>query len=160
MGKSIVDHFQSLISPFSDKEVKRAIMALYELHPNKKNLALEECSNFLYELVNDALDDGVYESLREVNLMQVILDELLMHEFLDAVAEKIQEVCKVDYLGDKMDYIDEGDTEQYLFYFDKGWYETLKNDYKERYEKLPHWVFFFFKNAKLVDYDTYFKDCK
>ena len=157
MSKSLVDEFQSLISPFSDQEVQRAIKTLYVVYNDRMDLELKDCSNYLYNLINEALITRVYKSLAEVNLMQIILDKLKDEDFIESVALELDKVCNVGYLGYKMDYIDEGQTEQFLFYFDKDWYETLTKDYKERFSKLPAWVHFFFKNAKLVDYNTYFK---
>lgn len=154
MSKNLVAEFHSLVSPFSDTEVQRAIKALFESALCEN---LEDCPCFLKGMVFKALNYGIYEKLVKVNLMQLILDELKEDDFLEKVALELDKVCKVGYLGYKMEYADEGQND-FLFYFDKVWYETLTKDYKESLKDLPLWVHFFFKNAKLVDFDTYFKE--
>ncbi|KGI55452.1 hypothetical protein [Campylobacter sp. MIT 97-5078] len=150
MSKSLVDEFQSLISPFSDQEVQRAIKTLYVVYNDRMDLELKDCPNHLYNLINEALIARVYESLAEVNLMQIILDKLKDEDFIESVALELDKVCNVGYLGYKMDYIDEGQTEQFLFYLIRIGMRRLQRIIKKdlaNYQlghifslKMPNWL--------------------
>lgn len=131
MSKSLVTKFQQQFCPFSEKESCRAIATLYKSGAVK---SLEESVEKLTELVVDANCNGDYPTFHDTNLMQVVLDYLQSIDYIEKVAIKLDKICKVGYLGYKMDY--QENAGEFLFYFDKGWYETLTNDYKDRFNAL------------------------
>lgn len=146
--KSLVARFQTKISPFGDKEVSKALNALYESGCVSD---IKDSVNELFVIVDEAVRCGVYKNLYDIHLMQIILDYLKEKDFIEEVAKELHKVCNVGYLGYKMDYKESVGYDSELFYFDKEWYNTLNTDFKAQFNTIPLKVRFFFKNAEFIN---------
>lgn len=148
-NKALVARFQAKISPFGDKELSKALTALYESGCVSD---IEDSVDKLFVIVNDAVRYGAYANLYDASLMQIILDYLEEKDFIEEVAKELHKVCNVGYLGYKMDYKESvAGYDDKLFYFDKEWYHTLNTDFKAQFGKIPLKVRFFFENAEFIN---------
>lgn len=146
MSKNLISEFYSLTSPFSEKDVSRALKILFDsdLVDN-----LDDTPMALCRIVHHTFANTIYENTYGTNLLSLIVGELMRSHFLERVAEEINEVYELDeWLGQYMNYAEEAELSKYLFYFDKSWFEKLSND-KDKFARLSSLVHFFFKNAYL-----------
>lgn len=146
MSKNLISEFYSLTSPFSEKDVSRALKILFD---SALVDSLDDAPMALCRIVHHTLANTSYENTYETNLLSLVVGELMGNHFLERVAKEINEIYELDeWLGQYMNYAEKAELSKYLFYFDKSWFERLSND-KDKFARLPSLVHFFFKNAYL-----------
>lgn len=146
MSKNLISEFYSLTSPFSEKEVSRALRILFD---SALVDSLDDAPMALCRIVHHTLANTSYENTYGTNLLLLVEGELMRNHFLERVAEEINEIYGLDeWLVQYMSYAEEEKLGEYLFCFDKSSFERLSND-KDKFAKLSSSVHFFFKNAYL-----------